>query len=60
MREVERAHRPVDVLVNNAGTETAGHLTDLTPDELEQLVVYGVYVLPQLIDFFSHEGSPRV
>ena len=38
VREVERAHRPVDVLVNNAGTETAGHLTDLTSADLEQLV----------------------
>ena len=35
---VEHAHGPVDVLVNNAGTESAGHLTDLTADDLENLV----------------------
>jgi short-subunit dehydrogenase len=38
IRDVEQAHGPVDVLVNNAGTETAGHLTDLTADDLENLV----------------------
>lgn len=33
-----RAPTAVDVLVNNAGTESAGHLTDLTADDLENLV----------------------
>ena len=35
---VEQAHGPVDVLVNNAGTETVGHLTDLSADDLEHLL----------------------
>ncbi|GAA4397259.1 hypothetical protein GCM10023153_20980 [Ornithinibacter aureus] len=38
IRDVEQAHGPVDVLVNNAGTETVGHLTDLTADDLEHLL----------------------
>jgi short-subunit dehydrogenase len=38
IRDVEQAHGPVDVLVNNAGTESAGHLTDLTADDLENIV----------------------
>ena len=35
---VEAAAGPVDVLVNNAGTDTAGHLADLTAEELEQII----------------------
>ncbi len=35
---VERGHRPVDVLVNNAAIEIAGHLADLGADDLEQVV----------------------
>ncbi|HNV42324.1 MAG TPA: SDR family NAD(P)-dependent oxidoreductase [Ornithinibacter sp.] len=38
IRDVEQAHGPVDVLVNNAGTETVGHLTHLSPDDLEHLL----------------------
>jgi short-subunit dehydrogenase len=38
IRDVEQAHGPVDVLVNNAGTETVGHLTHLSADDLENLV----------------------
>lgn len=38
IRDVEQAHGPVDVLVNNAGTETVGHLTHLSADDLEHLL----------------------
>lgn len=38
IRDVEQVHGPVDVLVNNAGTETVGHLTDLSADDLEHLL----------------------
>lgn len=38
IRDVEQAHGPVDVLVNNAGTETVGHLTNLSADDLEHLL----------------------
>lgn len=31
---VESRHGPVDVLLNNAGADTAGHLADLTADQL--------------------------
>jgi short-subunit dehydrogenase len=46
--DVERAHRPVDVLVNNAGTETAGHLTDLTADDLHHLVALNLLAPAEL------------
>jgi uncharacterized protein len=35
---VERGHRPVDVLVNNAAVEIAAHLADLDADDLDQVV----------------------
>ena len=35
---VERGHRPVDVLVNNAAIEIAAHLADLGADDLDQVV----------------------
>ena len=35
---VERGHRPVDVLVNNAAIEIAAHLADLDADDLDQVV----------------------
>lgn len=48
---IERAEAldgPVDVLVNNAGTETAAHLADLTADDLEQLVALNLLAPAEL------------
>lgn len=44
----EAAAGPVDVLVNNAGTETAAHLADLTADDLEQLVALNLLAPAEL------------
>lgn len=44
----EAAVGPVDVLVNNAGTETAAHLADLTADDLEQLVALNLLAPAEL------------
>ncbi|HSO65370.1 MAG TPA: SDR family NAD(P)-dependent oxidoreductase [Ornithinibacter sp.] len=38
LERAEALEGPVDVLVNNAGTETAAHLADLGADDLEHLV----------------------
>jgi uncharacterized protein len=50
-RLVERAEAedgPVDVLVNNAGTETAAHLADLDADTLEDLLALNLLVPAEL------------
>ena len=39
---------PVDVLVNNAGTETAAHLADLGADDLERLVTLNLLAPAEL------------
>ncbi|WP_345204744.1 SDR family oxidoreductase [Fodinibacter luteus] len=44
----ESALGPVDVLVNNAGTETAGHLADLDADGLEELVALNLLAPAEL------------
>jgi short-subunit dehydrogenase len=45
---VEAELGPVDVLVNNAGTETVGHLTDLTSADLEHLVALNLLAPAEL------------
>ena len=39
---------PIDVLVNNAGTETVGHLADLTSADLEHLVTLNLLAPAEL------------
>lgn len=46
--DVERDHRPVDVLVNNAAVEAPAHLADLTADELEQVVALNLLAPAEL------------
>lgn len=38
IERVEARHGPVDVLINNAGADTAGHLTDLTAQDLNHTI----------------------
>ena len=45
---VEAELGPIDVLVNNAGTEAVGHLTDLTSDDLEHLVALNLLAPAEL------------
>jgi uncharacterized protein len=48
VERAQAAHGPVDVLVNNAGTERAGHLATLSDDDLEHLVTLNLLAPAEL------------
>jgi uncharacterized protein len=48
VEQAQAAHGPVDVLVNNAGTERAGHLATLSADDLEHLVTLNLLAPAEL------------
>ena len=48
LERAEALDGPVDVLVNNAGTESAAHLADLTADDLEQVVALNLLAPAEL------------
>jgi short-subunit dehydrogenase len=48
VQRAEAAGGPVDVLVNNAGTERAGHLATLSADDLEHLVTLNLLAPAEL------------
>ena len=48
VKRAQAAHGPVDVLVNNAGTERAGHLATLSGDDLEHLVTLNLLAPAEL------------